>query len=40
MRMKVHFLKRHLNEFPGNLVGVSNEYGERFQQDIKVMEER
>ena len=40
MTVKVHFLKSYLNEFPANLGDVSDEYGERFHQDIKIMEER
>ena len=40
MSIKVHFLKSHLNEFPANLGDVSDEHGESFHQDIKVMEER
>ena len=40
MGIKVHFLHNHLDQFPENLGDVSNEQGERFQQDIKAMEER
>ena len=40
MRIKVHFLHSHLDRFPENLGDVSDEQGERFHQDIKVMEER
>ncbi len=40
MSIKVHFLNSHLDEFPANLGDVSDEHGERFHQDIKVMEER
>ena len=40
MSIKVHFLFSHLDEFPENLGTVSDEQGERFHQDIKVMEER
>ena len=40
MSIKVHFLKSHLNEFPANLGDVSDEHGEHFHQDIKIMEER
>lgn len=39
MSIKVNFLMSHLNEFPANLGDVSDEHGERFHQDIKVMEE-
>ena len=40
MRIKLHFLFRHLHEFLENLGAVSDEQGERFRQDIKIMEER
>lgn len=40
MSIKVHFLHSHLDAFPENLGAVSDEQGERFHQDIKVMEER
>ena len=40
MSIKVHFLHSHLDRFPENLGDVSDEQGERFHQDIKVMEER
>ena len=40
MSRKVHFLHSHLDRFPENLGDVSDEQGERFHQDIKVMEER
>ena len=40
MGIKVHFLHNYLDQFPENLGDVSNEQGERFQQDIKAMEER
>ena len=40
MSIKVHFLNSHLDKFPANLGDVSDEHGERFHQDIKVMEER
>ena len=38
MSIKVHYLKSHLDSFPENLGSVSDEQGERFHQDIKVME--
>jgi hypothetical protein len=38
MSLKVHFLFLHLNLFPKNLGVVSEEQGERFDQDIKPME--
>ena len=40
MSIKVHYLHSHLSEFPANLGDVSEEQGERFHQDVKVMEER
>ena len=40
MSIKIHFLFSHLDQFPENLGDVSDEQGERFHQDIKVMEER
>ena len=40
MSIKVHYLHSHLDKFPENLGDVSEELGERFHQDIKVMEER
>lgn len=40
MSIKVHFLHSHLANFPENLGDVSDEQGERFHQDFKVMEER
>ncbi|XP_061471112.1 uncharacterized protein LOC133379577 [Rhineura floridana] len=40
MSIKVHYLHSHLDRFPDNLGDFSEEQGERFHQDIKVMEER
>ena len=40
MSLKMHFLHSHLDFFPPNLGDVSDEHGERFHQDIKVMENR
>ena len=40
MSIKVHYLHSHLSEFPANLGDVSEEQGQRFHQDVKVMEER
>lgn len=40
MSLKIHFLHSHLDFFPKNLGEVSDEQGERFHQDIRVMEER
>ena len=39
MSIKVHFLFSHLDRFPDNLGNVSAKQGERFLQDMKVMEE-
>jgi len=39
MSLKMHFFL-HLNLFPLNCGGVCDEYGERFHQDISVMEYR
>lgn len=39
MSIKVHFLFSHLDKFPEGLGDVSDKQGERFRQDIKVMEE-
>ena len=38
MSLKMHFLHSHLDVFPPNLGEVSDEHGERFHQDILVME--
>ncbi|UYV67635.1 hypothetical protein LAZ67_5001413 [Cordylochernes scorpioides] len=40
MSIKVHYLHNHLDKFPDNLGAYSDEQGERFHQDMKVMEER
>lgn len=40
MSVKLHFLSSHLDYFPENCGDYSEEQGERFHQDIKVMEER
>ena len=40
MSIKVHFLHSHLDRFSENLDDVSDEQGEKFHQDIKVMEEQ
>jgi len=37
---RIHFLHSHLNFFPPSLVAVSDEHGERFQQDISTTEKR
>ena len=40
MSIEVNFLHSHFDRFPENLGDFSEEQGERFHQDIKVMEER
>lgn len=40
MSIKVHYLDNHLDKFPENLGAYSEEQGERFHQDLKVMEDR
>ena len=40
MSVKVYFLHSHLKYFSKNLGAFSEELGERFHQDIKVMEKR
>lgn len=40
MSIKLHFLHSHLADFPKNLGAVSDEQGERFHQDLKIMEAR
>ena len=40
MSLKLYFLDSHIDEFPDNLGDYSDEQGERFHQDIKVMENR
>lgn len=40
MTIKVHYLDSHLDFFPANLGDVSEEQGERFHQDIKIMKSR
>jgi len=40
MSLKIHFLESHLHFFPENLGEVSDEHGERFLQDIMVIEKR
>ena len=37
---KMHSLNSHLDYFPGNCGDYSEEQGERFHQDIRMMEER
>lgn len=40
MSLKMHFLMCHLDNFEENLGAYSDQHGERFHQDIKVMEKR
>ena len=40
MIIKLHYLFSHLDYFPENLGDVTQEKGERFHLDIKIMEER
>ena len=40
MSLKIHFLHHHLDFFPSNCGDVSEKHGERFHQDIAVMEKR
>ena len=40
MSLKVHFLDADLDFFHKNLRDVSDEHGERFHQDISVIENR
>ena len=40
MSLKMHFLHSHLDFFPANLGAVSDEHGERFHQQISIMENR
>ena len=40
MSFKVHFLQNHLEYFPENLGALNEGQGERFHQDIKIMEKR
>ena len=40
MSLKMHFLHSHLDFLPPNLGKVSDEQGERFHQDISVIEGR
>ena len=40
MSLKVHVLHFHLDFFAENLGDVNDEHGERFHQDISVMEKR
>ena len=39
MSLKLHFMDSHVEYFPENLGDSSKEQGERFYQDIKVVEQ-
>ena len=39
MSVKLHFLRLHLDFFPKNCGDLSEEQGEYFHQDIRIMEE-
>jgi len=38
MSLKIHFMKSHLDFFPGNLGKVGDKHSERFHQDVMAME--
>ena len=40
MSIKMHYPYSHMDRFPENLGKVSDKQGERFNQDMKVMETR
>ena len=40
MSLKVHFFESHFKIFHKNLGDVSDDHGERFQQDIDIIEKR
>ena len=40
MSIKLHFINSHLDGFPVNVGNVSDEQGERFHQDLKIMKQR
>ena len=40
MSLKMHFLHPHLDFFPENNADVNDEHGERFPQDIRIIEDR
>ena len=40
MSIKMHYLNSHLDFFRPNLTAVNEEHGERFHQDIQVMEKK
>ena len=40
MNVRLHYLETHVEYFPSYLGDYSEEHGERFHKDIKVMEKR
>lgn len=40
MNLKLHLVRSHLNKFPANVSQSSDEMGERFHQDLKMIEKR
>lgn len=40
MSLKLHFLHNHLDFFPPNMGDFSDEHGERFHQDIAIIQKR
>ena len=40
LTIKVHYLPSYLDHFPENLGDTSEEQGDRFNQDIKTIEDR
>jgi hypothetical protein len=40
MSPKIHFLKSHIDFFPSEMEQVTDEHGERFQQDLSTLEQR
>ena len=39
MSVKLHFVNSHLGQFSENLGDVSEEQGEQFHQDLKIIED-
>ena len=40
MSINIHFLSSHFDYYPDNCGDLSEEQGERFHQDIRVIEEK
>ena len=40
MSLKIHFLHNHLHQFPENCGAFSDEHGEKFHQELAVLEKR